>query len=140
MYLIFCEYMKQLFRFWCPTGLYNNCESSAFAVLPLGSLLEIPVGRTEMYLIFCEFLKQLFSFRCPTGLYNNCESSAFAVLPLGSLLEIPVGRTKILTGDMAEWLGRGLQNLVRRFKSACRLSLIYLFTLPRSSRGLGRRP
>ena len=26
-----------------------------------------------------------------------------------------------LKGDMAEWLGRGLQNLVRRFESACRL-------------------
>ena len=27
----------------------------------------------------------------------------------------------IFFGDMAEWLGRGLQNLVRRFESACRL-------------------
>ncbi len=52
---------------------------------------------------------------------------------------------------MAEWLGRGLQNLLRRFESACRLlnavSDKYVpnggeaqIVPPRSSRGLGRRP
>ena len=43
---------------------------------------------------------------------------------------------------MAEWLGRGLQNLVRRFESACRLIFfdLLIFLMPRSSRGLGRRP
>jgi hypothetical protein len=39
---------------------------------------------------------------------------------------------------MAEWLGRGLQNLVQRFESACRLGLVAIcrqIFLPRSSRG-----
>ena len=47
---------------------------------------------------------------------------------------------------MAEWLGRGLQNLVRRFEPACRLlgyssffDLLISY-MPRSSRGPGRRP
>ncbi|SUZ56377.1 uncharacterized protein METZ01_LOCUS9231 [marine metagenome] len=28
-------------------------------------------------------------------------------------------------GDVAEWLGRGLQNLVQRFKSARRLQFLF---------------
>ena len=34
-------------------------------------------------------------------------------------------RLPTLKGDMAEWLGRGLQNLLRRFESACRLISFY---------------
>ena len=67
-----------------------------------------------------------------------CESSAFAVRFLSGVQQIILSDN---IGDMAEWLGRGLQNLVRRFESACRLFYIdLLLTLPRSSRGLGRRP
>ena len=78
-------------------------------------------------------MMRIFSGSLKSVCSKNCESSASAVRFYRAYKEK-------VTGDMAEWLGRGLQNLVRRFKSACRLRLIYCFTLPRSSRGLGRRP
>ena len=39
------------------------------------------------------------------------------------LLLSPAGGAAFPPGDVAEWLGRGLQNLVQRFDSARRLQL-----------------
>ena len=61
-------------------------------------------------------LSVLFVF-CTTSSLYNCASSACAVQVLSGVQ---------IDGDMAEWLGRGLQNLVQRFESACRLNFFGL--------------
>ena len=50
-------------------------------------------------------------FRCPG--YNGRDRDA-----------VTAPATIALRGDVAEWLGRGLQSLVQRFESARRLHLI----------------